>query len=347
MEGFVDAKSKKEAYYVKQINYLEDLIRDDENNANLHYLKANAEYEIKQWAAALEDISIATAIDSTVGSYFFLAAKNHYAFKNYEDAISNIKLASEKAYKHPFLNILLAQSFLKMNELDSAYQLLLKSNIEAPNSIQLKRVWAEYYFISGNTEKVKNINKEIIGLNPFDTLAYAYLVHDAMKKNQLEEAKQIINTTKEKEITSLSLKTFEAELLVQEQHLDSAEFIFKEVLKIDPTQMHTSRQLGKLLRKKGLPLEAKKVFLEGLQYEQNAKELWYELGLTEQYLIKDYGEARNNYEKALEIDPSYLDARKALNNLRAILRRMYAPPPVEEETTTEEATIDSSDETNE
>ncbi|ANQ50367.1 hypothetical protein MY04_2999 [Flammeovirga sp. MY04] len=336
MEGFVDAKAEKEAYYEKQINYLQDLIRDDENNPNLYYLKANAEYEIKQWAAALEDISMATSLDSTVGSYFFLAAKNHFAFQNYEDVLFNLQKASQKSFNHPFLNILKAKSFLKLNEMDSAFHTLMVSEKEIPNSTQLKRAWGEYYFIIGDSKKVKKINEEILSINPYDTLAYAYLIKDAINTNDFVLAKEVLDSAKNKNVSSLPLLTCEGELLVVEKYLDSAEVIFTDVLRQDPSQWEASRHLGKLLRKKGLTLEAKKVFLEGLKIKQDCKELWYELGLTEQYLIKDYGEARSNYEKALEIDPAYLDARKALNNLRAILRRMYAPPPVEEASSSEE-----------
>ncbi|NLR92922.1 tetratricopeptide repeat protein [Flammeovirga agarivorans] len=341
LDGLVDASSHEGEFYEKQVKFLNKAIRSDKRNPRLYYLKGNVEISLHAYASALENAEHAIKLDSIEGRYYFLEGQAHYYLNNFRRALSSGTKAIKLKYKNPSLNILMADAYNNLGKADSALLFIEESEKATPNSIPLQKAKAKSFELKGDKMSAMALYKKILSVKPTDTVAYAQLIHYEVEQKNEEGAKLLITQANENEVSSLDIQLYQGQLIMGESYFDSAEVIFENILTVNPSKWEASRQLGKLKRKKNLPLEAKKVLLEGLKHTPNAKQLWYELGLTEQYMLRDYGEARKDYEKALEIDPAYLDARRALNNLRAYLRKLYAPPV----TTTEEQTEDTGENT--
>ena len=89
---------------------------------------------------------------------------------------------------------------------------------------------------------------------------------------------------------------------------------YRKALAIDPETSCIHRNLALVYFKAGLPEEAIKEALEGLRYDSSDARGWINLGFY--YLKKnDLKNAKNSFEKALEIDNTAEVARSALNKI--------------------------------
>lgn len=335
LEGLVDASAHEDEFYEKQISFLDDILQKKPSNASLYAKRGGVKVRQKEYAAALEDLEYAIELDSTQGIYFFASATAHYYLENMSDAIIFGKKAIELGYRHPQLKTFIGSAYASMNQFDSAVYYLENSLSELPQNSKTYRALGNTYTKMGDASTAILNYQKAIDLNPLDSISYAGIVEESLSLGDLKKAKQTFYAAQEMSLTSPDLLYVYGMILNDEDNYDSAFIIFEKVLVEQPQHWKSSRQLGKLFRRRRQPLEANKVFLEGLKHNPDTKELWYEIGLTNQYVLRNYAEARSNYEKALEIDPNYKDARLALINLKATLRKLYAPP-TEETTETSE-----------
>ncbi|KXX67704.1 tetratricopeptide repeat protein [Flammeovirga sp. SJP92] len=331
LEGLVDASAHEDEFYEKQISFLDEIISQKSDDASLYAKRGGVKVRKKDYTGALEDLEQAIKLDSTQGMYYFGVASSHYFLGNMEESISNGKKAIALGYRHPQLKTFIGSSYTALNQFDSAIYFLENSLKEIPQNSKTYRALGKTYARMENSELSIINYQTAIDLDPLDSIAYAGIIEENILLNDLDKAVLIFQEAKKMSLTSPDMEYSYGMILSEQDQYDSAILVFEEVLKENPAHWKSSRQLGKLFRRRKQPLEANKIFLEALKHTPETKELWYELGLTNQYVLRNYAEARKNYEKALEIDPTYKDARLALVNLKATLRRLYAPP-VEENT---------------
>lgn len=326
LEGLVDASAHEEEFYDKQISFLDDIIAQRTKDAALFAKRAEIRLKKKDYVASLEDIEYAIEIDSTVGQYYFVSATTHYYLGNMVDAVSFGEKALALGFRHPQLKTFIGSAFMALNQYDSALFYLDNSLKEVPQNSKTHRAIGNTYFEMNNLPLAVINYKKAIALSPLDSLSYAGLIMSYLDQNDIDNAYKSYQVSQEMMLSSGDLNYAYGMILDDKGQYDSALIVFTNGIKLDPKHWKSRRQLGKLYRRYKKPLEANKVFLEGLKYDASIKELWYELGLTNQYSLRNYAEARVNYEKALDIDPTYNDARLALINLKATLRRLYTPP---------------------
>ncbi|NME71135.1 tetratricopeptide repeat protein [Flammeovirga aprica] len=330
LEGLVDASAHEDEFYETQISFLDDIIAQKTDDASLYGKRGGVKVRKKDYVGALEDFEQAIQLDSTHGDYYFGIATSHYFLGNTQDAVSNGKKAIALGYRHPQLKTFIGSSYTDLSMYDSAIYFLKSSLEEIPQNSKTYRALGNTYARMDNPQTAILNYQKAIDLDPLDSISYAGIIEENIILNDLEKAIATYQEAKEMSLASPDMKYSYGIILSETDQYDSAFVVFEEVLKEIPSHWKSSRQLGKLYRRRRQPLEANKIFLEGLKYNPDTKELWYELGLTNQYVLRNYAEARKNYEKALEIDPNYKDARLALINLKATLRKLYAPPAEED-----------------
>ncbi|WP_044207557.1 tetratricopeptide repeat protein [Flammeovirga sp. OC4] len=330
LEGLVDASAHEDEFYEKQISFLDDIIAQKSNDASLFAKRGGVKVRKKDYAGALEDLEQAILLDSTQGVYYFGIATSYYFLGNMGESISNGKKAMKLGYRHPQLKTFIGSSYTALNQFDSAIYFLESSLREIPQNSKTYRALGKTFSKMGDSKTAITNYQKAIDFDPLDSIAYAGIIEESVLLNDLEKAVITYQEAKKMSLNSSDMKYSYGSILNEQDKYDSAIVIFQEVLKEEPSHWKSSRLLGKLYRRRRQPLEANKIFLEALKYNPETKELWYELGLTNQYVLRNYAEARKNYEKALEIDPTYKDARLALINLKATLRKLYAPPSEED-----------------
>ncbi|MBB6461409.1 tetratricopeptide repeat protein [Flammeovirga kamogawensis] len=345
LEGLVDATAHEDEFFDKQLSFLDKLVSNDPDNPELYFSRGSVQLRKKEFGSALEDAEKAIQIDSTNGEFYFLGASSHYFLGNMRSAISSGEKAISLGYKHPHLKTFIGASFNNLGQPDSALFYLKSSVLEVPQNNMTYRSIGHSYALKGDFERSLKNYQRSIEILPTDTLSYVGIIEQSIKSKNIPLAKETLTIAIGLQLQSTAINYENAFLLASEGFIDSAIVIHKSILKEKPTYWKSSKELGRLYRKKRLPLEANRVFLEGLKLDPEVKELWYELGLTQQYFFKNYTEAKKDFEKALDIDPLYKDAKVALSNLRATLRRLYAPPVIttEESSESESQAIDDDD----
>lgn len=341
LEGLVDASAHEKEFYEKQVSFLDDVISKESEDASLFAKRGAVKLRQNNYAAVLNDLEQAITLDSTNGEYYFIEATAHYYLGNKIEAINLGRKSLELGFRHPQLKTFIGAAYTDMNQYDSALFFLKESLKDVPQNSKTYRALGNTYLLMGNTVASFQNYEKATQLNPLDSVSYAGMIEILIANKELEKATYYYNEATELSLSSSDINYAYGMLLNAQDSYDSAMIVFEEVLKVNPQHWKSSRQLGKLYRRSRKPLDANKVFLEGLKFDQTRKELWYELGLTNQYVLKNYAEARKNYEKALELDPTYQDAKYALNNLKATLRKLYAPPKVDDinEETSEETQL--------
>ena len=109
-------------------------------------------------------------------------------------------------------------------------------------------------------------------------------------------------------------------------HMDLGEFklaeaCFRKITTLDPGSTSGWVYLANSLAKQERFAEACQVSKLGLKAKGDIDEVYFNLGLNKQALGK-YKEARRCFEKALELDPQYKEAKRACKDLELLERAL-------------------------
>jgi tetratricopeptide (TPR) repeat protein len=103
--------------------------------------------------------------------------------------------------------------------------------------------------------------------------------------------------------------------LQQAGNLDEAEFIYREILRLDPSEPRAWYVLGMLHQTRKQPVEAERCFRQALRYRPDEAEGYYQLGSALLQQGKQ-DEAAANYVRCLELRPNYAEALANLGYIR-------------------------------
>jgi tetratricopeptide (TPR) repeat protein len=103
-----------------------------------------------------------------------------------------------------------------------------------------------------------------------------------------------------------------AEIYMSNEKEEAAEGILNEILEENPDTINVYNTLGVLYRKRGDYQAALQQYEKALKIHPNQPKLHYNIGRLHVDL-KDLERARIDFEKALALDPSFKDAREALD----------------------------------
>lgn len=102
------------------------------------------------------------------------------------------------------------------------------------------------------------------------------------------------------------------------KRVDLAEAYYSQVLKYDPNNREAIHNLAELYEKSGNWFNAVEMLrreADGLGQTQEAVRIYFRLGKIHEEMLLDLESAKESYKKAIEIDPSYIDAVRALRGI--------------------------------
>jgi tetratricopeptide (TPR) repeat protein len=102
------------------------------------------------------------------------------------------------------------------------------------------------------------------------------------------------------------------------KRVDLAETYFTQVLKYDPNNREAIHNLAELYEKSGNwfnAVEMLKKEADSLGSDVKAVKIYYRLGKIHEEMLLDLESAKESYRKAIEIDPSFIDAVRALRGI--------------------------------
>ena len=103
---------------------------------------------------------------------------------------------------------------------------------------------------------------------------------------------------------------------------EEAESLYREILKIEPTQLDANNNLGVLLYKTNRLDESEKYYKKAIELKPDYAEAHYNLGNT-LYTLKKFDEAEKSYKKSIELKPDYAQAYYNLGSLQKEFIRLH------------------------
>ena len=103
-----------------------------------------------------------------------------------------------------------------------------------------------------------------------------------------------------------------ADIYVSKEEDDYAEQVLQEILEISPDTINVYNSLGVIFRKKGDPVAALKNYQKALKVHPNEPYIYYNIGRIHIELNRRE-ESKTFFQKALQIDPAFKEARDVLS----------------------------------
>ena len=116
--------------------------------------------------------------------------------------------------------------------------------------------------------------------------------------------------------------TFNKALIAQQEgKIDEAENLYRDILKIEPTNLHANHNLGVIELSKNNAEIASLLFKKTITIKPDYVEAYSNLGVTLEKLSR-FEEAEKVYKKAIELKPDYAEAHFNLGNTLKALKKM-------------------------
>jgi Flp pilus assembly protein TadD len=103
-----------------------------------------------------------------------------------------------------------------------------------------------------------------------------------------------------------------ADIYMSKEKVEDAEGILKEIMEINPDSVNIYNSLGVLSRRKGEFENALKHYQKALKIHPNSSHIYYNMGRLHLDL-NDPGKAKLFFTKAVELDPSFKEAKEVLS----------------------------------
>ncbi len=290
----------------QKLKILTEKIKEDPKNPQLLYQRAQVYYNQKNLYKGLEDIIRAIDMDSSDANYHLLLADFYYADAKIEDARTSI----QKALKLDPNNI---DGNIKMGEL--LFYLGDYVNMFKYLDIALKQdpYRAKVYFIKGMA--FKEMGDTNLAISSFNTTieqdpdyfdAYMQLANIySERKNPL--AIQYYNNAIRINPFMIEAHYGLAYFLQENGKPDDAIKIYNDLLSIEPNNATALHNIGYIfLFYKNDPAASIPWFDKSALSNPKAVNTFYHRGYAYE-LMKNYAKARENYEKAIELNNGVFD----------------------------------------
>jgi tetratricopeptide (TPR) repeat protein len=278
--------------------------------------RAKAWIKHKNIEEAVADVNRALALDSTISEVLMTKGDILFMTKKVRDAIAVYESIILNEPKYIDAQMKLAEIYLYIQDYKKSIDYLdnvLRINVHHPKAYFLKGM---NFKEAGDTAKAISSFQTTVEQDPeyYDAFMQLGLLFSE-KKDPL--AVEYFNAASR--ILPHSTEAFYARAMFHQEtgEYDKAIFDYSIIIRmIDPNFKHAHFNTGYiyLLNKKDYK-KAAKSFSDAIKCDTAYVEAWYNRGLAFENL-KDFKSARENYEKALQINPGYELAEKALKSLK-------------------------------
>ena len=321
------AKSRDEIMDYKGVSpnegiaYL-DKIEKSGANSNVYFKRASLYYQLEDYQKALLDVKKSLEIDETNADYIYLSGRIYQKIGQPDKAIENLLLAEGLGLHNHLLYQTLAEEYLKIGKSEDAklaIERLIGLNKNSANHALAGRISLNL----GDTTLAERYFRQSIALN--DNAASQTALSDIyFHKGQFDESGHFINKALVLRPTNLPTLNRKAIILRSLNELDSAKYIYRQMIKQDSLSTDYLLELGSLY------FQLYKYDSAGLMAE---KVLNIKAENTEgRLLLARVQDKKSNFQQAMEIYNEVLEqdstnnlARAELENLQrkvAYLRRL-------------------------
>jgi putative PEP-CTERM system TPR-repeat lipoprotein len=281
-----------------------------------HYHLAMAHLLNQESTKAQSSLSRALALNTNYADAAFLLANLEMNSGNSPAAIELLKGFVACQPQLARLQILLAKAYIEQRNLDAAGEVYGQMAKALPNDPDAPFHLAALRIMQKRNAEAKAALEKALELSPGFFPALEMLVELEIEQNRGAEALERINRTLEKYPGSAALHALRGRVEMKQSSagaLNRAESSLLKAIELDPNYAPAHRMLAAWYVSSGRQQQALDSLRE-LAVRSKDAAAWVQIGAIEEQL-KHFEPARQAYEKAIEIEPSRVEA---LNNLAVL-----------------------------
>lgn len=285
------------------------------DNAALYAKRAKLYISLKQYDEAVGDALRAVKIDSTKAEYYITLADVYFAFNKTRASKETLEFIVKKYPENTEAHLKLGELFFLVRQYESAIKEInsaLKIDINIARAYYLKGcVFKEM----GDTSKAISsmetaIEQDNKYFEAFVDLGLLYSVH----KNPV--AFQYFDNALRVKPNNEMVQYAKAKLLQDMSKIDECLLEYEKLLVINKNNTQVLYNMGAVyLDKKKELLKASDYFSKAISVDPKFTEAYFARGVCYE-MMKDFSNAKADYNMCLQITPNYEGAIEALNNLK-------------------------------
>lgn len=297
-----------------ELKAINELLKADPNNDSLYNERAGIYIQLKQLQEAMGDASRALKLDSTKAKYYVTLADVYFASNKTRLSKETLEATVKKFPNNTEALLKLAELFYLVRQYENAITHINKA-------LKIDENIANAYFLKGCVFKeMGDTNKAISSMqtaieqdNKFFDAFYDVGLLYASRKNPL--AFEYFNNALRLRPSSESAVFAKAKLLQDLNRIDESLALYEEILRNNKNNVNVLYNLGAInfTRKRDVNV-AIDYFSKAIAVDPKYTEAYLARGACFESL-KDYKNAKADYEMCLKITPNYGPAIAALNSM--------------------------------
>lgn len=245
----------------------------DPNNAELYNKRAKVYQTLREFPEAIADSKRAIKIDSSRASYY----------------------------------LTLADTYFNQNNTRQSKELLETTAKKFPDNIETLLKLAELYFLVQYYQEGIDFANKALKIN--ENLAKAYFIKGSIYRESGDTSRAISSLETATEQDNKYIEAFyDLGVLYSARKNPIAIEYYNTVLKLDPQNKDAAYAKAKLLQDLGKIDEAIQLYQQLISIEANCVYCYYNLGAIYLEITKEPKKALEQFSKAVEINPSYVEA---------------------------------------
>lgn len=297
------------------LEILNQRLSEDPNNTGLLYERARWYYDHKLLDRGLEDITKAISLDSTQSNYYLLQADFFYATNKISEAKTAIQKAIDRNPKNKDAMVKMGELQYYLGDYAQAFKYL-------DDALRIDPFQAKVYFIkgmcfkeNGDTNLALSSFRTAVEQDPDYFNAYMQLAAIYAARND-DMAIDYYNNAILVNPSMVEAHYGLAYYLQEHGKPDGAIKVYNDLLSIDPNNAPALHNIGYIfLFYKGEPESSLTWFTKAVTADPMIVNGYYHRGYAYE-LMKDYANARIDYEKSLKLDPEFTLAKDRLSKIK-------------------------------
>jgi len=260
----------------------------------------------KDWESAADEYRRAVELDPHSVRLHIELGEALAAAGDYPRAISAFTEALHLDPRLESAQLKLAEAYRRIFNYDQARQLLERAQRDHPTSADVRQALDR---LEAEMQHYQQAANQI----PAQTAHLLQQAEDFAKRSQFTEAVDLVTQAVEKDPANAELQAQLAKFLSAAGEQSKAEAAIQKSLAIRPNDTDYLYIRGKIFEKENRPEEALQVFDEIILINSKRADAYFEIGSIRQQQGK-LKQAREAYKKAIDLDPTNADYRKALDS---------------------------------
>ncbi|MFA5417802.1 MAG: tetratricopeptide repeat protein [Bacteroidales bacterium] len=245
--------------------------------------------------------------DSTQANLFLSRARVYLKNGNIDPALRDLNQAIQLQPNNPYSYQMLSDIYLILDQTDNSIASLKKAIKLNPDLVASYLKLAEVYLITGNPNAANQAADEAIRIDR--NHAESYYIKGISLLESGDTANSILNLQISVRLDTINFMSYMQLAAISIAQADTlTAYYLTQALKIQPKEERALFFLAMTYQEQRKFQDAIDKFKLVTEYYPNNKRAFYHLGYIYLAELSDYGSAKIEFQKAIELDPNYVEA---------------------------------------